>query len=147
MSQEKNSTEVCIAGKIYTVAGYEEEDYIQKVAAYINTKISDLKQSGDFLRQGPDFFHMMVELNLADDYFKIRRHADMLEKKLDDMEKELYGLKHDLVSAQMKLEKQEQETSEWQSISEDLAEQVEQMKQEQKVEQRTEREAVENSGN
>lgn len=128
MSQGKNSTQVYIAGKVYTVEGYEEEDYLQKVAAYINTRISDLKQSGNFLRQGVDFFHVMVELNITDDYFKVRRHADQLEKKLDEMEKELYGLKHDLVSAQMKLEKQEQETKEWQSISEEMADQVEELK-------------------
>lgn len=128
MSQGKNSTQVYIAGKVYTVEGYEEEDYLQKVAAYINTRISDLKQSGNFLRQGVDFFHVMVELNITDDYFKVRRHADQLEKKLDQLEKELYGLKHDLVSAQMKLEKQEQETKEWQGISEEMAEQVEELK-------------------
>lgn len=128
MNQGKNSTQVYIAGKVYTVEGYEEEDYLQKVAAYINTRISDLKQSGNFLRQGVDFFHVMVELNITDDYFKVRRHADQLEKKLDELEKELYGLKHDLVSAHMKLEKQEQETKEWQSISEEMAEQVEELK-------------------
>lgn len=128
MSQGKNSTQVYIAGKVYTVEGYEEEDYLQKVAAHINTRISDLKESGNFLRQGLDFFHVMVELNLADDYFKVRRHADQLEKKLDELEKELYGLKHDLVSAQMKLEKQEQETKDWQGISEEMAEQVEELK-------------------
>lgn len=128
MSQGKNSTQVYIAGKVYTVEGYEEEDYLQKVAAYINTRISDLKKSGNFLRQGVDFFHVMVELNITDDYFKVRRHADQLEKKLDELEKELYGLKHDLVSVQMKLEKQEQETREWQSISEEMADQVEELK-------------------
>ncbi len=128
MSQGKNSTQVYIAGKVYTIEGYEEEDYLQKVAAYINTRISDLKQSGNFLRQGVEFFHVMVELNITDDYFKVRRHANQLEKKLDELEKELYGLKHDLVSAQMNLEKQEQETREWQSISEEMADQVEELK-------------------
>ena len=132
MSQGKNSTEVYIAGKPYTLSGYEEEDYLQKVAAYINAKISELRQAGDILRHGPEFFHVMVELNLADDYFKARSHGDQLEQKLDELEKELYRLKHELVSVQMKLEKQEQDAKEWQSISEDLSEQLDQLKKNQK---------------
>ena len=128
MSQGKNSTQVYIAGKAYTLSGYEEEDYLQKVAAYINAKISELREAGDILRHGPEFFHVMIELNLADDYFKIRSHADQLEQRLDELEKELYSLKHELVSVQMKLEKQEQDAKEWQSISEDLEEQLDEMK-------------------
>lgn len=130
MSQDKNSTQVYIAGKAYTVEGHEEPDYLQRIGAYINRKISELKGSQELLRQGVDYFHVMVELNIADDYFKMRRHADLLEKKLEDMEKELYGLKHDIVSVQMKLEKQEQDARVWQGISEDLEEQLEKLKKE-----------------
>ena len=34
----KNSTKVLIGGKIYTLGGYESEEYLQKVAAYLNNK-------------------------------------------------------------------------------------------------------------
>lgn len=37
----KNNTEVIINGKIYTISGYESEDYLQKVASYINNKIAE----------------------------------------------------------------------------------------------------------
>ena len=46
----------------------------------------------------------MMELNIADDYFKAKKSADHLEKELADKDKELYGVKHDLVALQMKLE-------------------------------------------
>ena len=36
----KNNTEVIIDGKIYTLSGYESEEYLQKVAGYINNKIT-----------------------------------------------------------------------------------------------------------
>ena len=36
MSAKKN-TEVLIGGKKYTISGYEEEEYLQRVATYINT--------------------------------------------------------------------------------------------------------------
>ena len=37
---EKTSAEVLIGGKVYTLSGYEGEEYLQKVAAYINGKLS-----------------------------------------------------------------------------------------------------------
>ena len=50
---EKSSAEVIIGGKVYTLSGYEGEEYLQKVAAYINNKINELipwKTIGDFQR-------------------------------------------------------------------------------------------------
>ena len=38
---EKSSAEVIIGGKVYTLSGYEGEEYLQKVAAYINNKINE----------------------------------------------------------------------------------------------------------
>ena len=34
----KTNAEVVIDGKVYTLSGYENEEYLQKVAAYINNK-------------------------------------------------------------------------------------------------------------
>ena len=39
----KNETEVLIGGKTYTLSGYESEEYLQKVALYINGKITDFR--------------------------------------------------------------------------------------------------------
>ena len=38
--ESKNYAEVLIDGEIYTLEGQEEEAYLQKVASYINEKIS-----------------------------------------------------------------------------------------------------------
>ena len=37
----KTNAEVVIDGKVYTLSGYENEEYLQKVAAYINNKIAE----------------------------------------------------------------------------------------------------------
>ena len=37
----KNNTQVIIAGKIYTLSGYESEEYLQRVASYLNGKIPE----------------------------------------------------------------------------------------------------------
>ena len=40
----KNTTKVLIGGKIVTLSGYESEDYLQKVASYMNHKIAQLSE-------------------------------------------------------------------------------------------------------
>ena len=93
----KNYTEVVIAGKTYTLGGYEDPEYIQRVATYINTKISELKKTDGFMRQNDDYRNMMIWLNLADDYFKLRKKVSTLESQNEELEKELYNLRHELV--------------------------------------------------
>ena len=103
---EKNYAEVLIEGKIYTLGGSEEQEYLQKVAAYINQKIGILKAQPGFTRQNMDYQEVMIYLNLADDYFKTLQEAKMLRAQKNDLEKEIYSLKHELIGVQMKLDAQ-----------------------------------------
>lgn len=100
----KNYAEVLLDGKIYTLAGSEDEQYLQKVASYINEKVSQLRRQEGFSKQSQDYQVVMAELNIADDYFKAREEAAIAKKQSDDMEKETYSLKHELVTTQMKLD-------------------------------------------
>ena len=100
----KNVTEVIIGGKIYTLSGYESEAYLQKVGAYINDKINEFRKNPAFTRQSLDTQTTMVQLNIADDYFKAKKQADMLESDLDEKEKSLYDMKHELIATQIKLD-------------------------------------------
>ena len=101
--KDKNYAEVLIDGKIYTLGGAEEELYLQKVAAYINDKISQMKKQPGITKQSSDYQSVMTQLNLADDYFKASGQVDELLNQTRDLEKENYSLKHELVSTQMKL--------------------------------------------
>ena len=105
----KNYTEVTIAGKIYTLGGYEDAEYLQRIATYVNTKMGELRKTQGFLRQSADYQSVMLQLNLADDYFKAKKKAAMLEAKVEMMEKEIYNLKHELVTTQIKYEKSRNE--------------------------------------
>lgn len=100
----KNYTDVLIGGKIYTLGGLEEESYLQQVASYINEKLAELRKQNGFLKQSEDYQSVMVYLNLADDYFKEREHARTLLAQKEELEKEAYSLKHELVGTQMKIE-------------------------------------------
>ena len=100
----KHYTEVLIDGRIYTLGGTEDEGYMQRVASYINEMITTLKRQEGFTKQSAEYQTAMVELNMADDYFKAREQIVQLERLKHEMEKEVYSLKHELVTTQMKLE-------------------------------------------
>ena len=108
---KKNYTQVLIDGNVYTLGGSEEQEYLQKVAVYLNQKIGILKAQPGFTRQNKDYQEVMIYLNLADDYFKTLQEAKMLRAQKDELEKEVYSLKHELISVQMQLDAQMEKQS------------------------------------
>ena len=100
----KKSTVVVIDKKEYNLSGFEEEDYLQRVAAYINQKITEMNQQDSYKRIPQDMKNLMLSLNLADDYFKAKEQAGTSSEKFSDLEKEIFDLKHQLVDAQMQLD-------------------------------------------
>ena len=103
----KTDTEVIIGGKVFTLSGYESEEYLQKVASYINNKLSEYNKVESFRRQPQDTQNVLMQLNLADDYFKAKKQISLLEEEIQSKEKELYNLKHELIASQIKLENME----------------------------------------
>ena len=108
----KNTTQVLIGGKIITLSGYESEEYLQKVANYMNSKMTELGQIPGYNRQAQETRHTLLSLNIADDYFKAKRQAEMFEEELEAKDREVYDLKHDLINGQVELERAQKETQE-----------------------------------
>ena len=106
---EKTSAEVVIGGKVYTLSGYESEEYLQKVAVYINGKINEFDSIGGYQRFPADMKATLLELNIADDYFKAKTQAEKLEREIEAKEKEIYDLKHDLIAEQIQSENDKKE--------------------------------------
>lgn len=105
----KNKTQVIIAGKIYTLSGYESEEYLQRVAAYLNGKITEFRGMDGYHRLSPDMRGILLNLNTADDYFKMKKKVEDLEKELTQKDREIYEFKHELITAQIRLENAEKE--------------------------------------
>ncbi len=103
----KTDAEVIIGGKVFTISGTESEEYLQKVASYINGKFNEYAQVDAFRRANAENQNVLMQLNIADDYFKAMNRLKSMEEDLASKEKELYDLKHDLVNSQMKLENME----------------------------------------
>lgn len=111
----KTDTEVIIGGKVFTLSGYESEEYLQKVASYINNKVTEYGKVDSFRRQPLDTQNVLMQLNIADDYFKAKQQINLLEEELKNKEKELYDLKHELIASQIKLENTERNVKNLQS--------------------------------
>lgn len=115
----KTDTEVIIGGKVFTLSGYESEEYLQKVASYINNKANEYGKMDSFRRQPLDTQSVLLQLNIADDYFKAKKQISLLEEELQTKEKELYDLKHELISSQIRLETAEKKAKELQTEAEE----------------------------
>ena len=104
MASAKNYTEVLIGGKVFTLSGFESEEYLQKVSAYLNHKLTECSNNESYRKQSADTRSILLALNIADDYFKAKTQADSLENDAEGRDKEVYDLKHDLISTQIKYE-------------------------------------------
>lgn len=100
----KNKTQVIIAGKIYTLSGYESEEYLQRVATYLNGRISEFRNLEGYHRMSQEMKGILLDLNIADDYFKMKKKVEELEQELSQKDKEIFEFKHELITAQIKLE-------------------------------------------
>lgn len=109
MASSKNFTEVLIGGKVFTLSGFESEEYLQKVSTYLNHKIDECSSSEGYRKQSAETRSVLLALNIADDYFKAKKLGDELEADLEKRDKEIYDLKHELISVQIKYDAAQQE--------------------------------------
>ena len=93
---QKTEAQVTIGGKTYTLSGYEN---------YLNKKIDELTADSEYTKLPADMRQILLNLNIADDYFKMMARNEELSALIDKKDNDLYDIKHDLVAAQMKLGK------------------------------------------
>lgn len=105
----KNGIEVLINGKRVTLSGYESEEYLQRVASYLNAKYTELKQMDSYRMLDTDMKNMYLQLNLADDYFKLKKQMEEANGDSDAKSGEIFDLKHEVITAQTKLEAAQRE--------------------------------------
>ena len=101
----KRSTEVLIGGKVYTLSGYESEEYLQKVASFINKKLDELCSNMEgYNHLTQEQRALLMELNLADEYFKTKERVEQLEADLEEVKQSQAQMKHEAISLQIKLD-------------------------------------------
>ena len=109
---KQTDTDVVINGKKYTLSGYESNDYMQKVASYLNDKCAQMAQQTDFRYLDKETQNVLVQLNIADDYFKLKSQMKSKENDSDTKSNEIFELKHEVIALQTKLAECEKELEE-----------------------------------
>lgn len=92
----KNEVEVLIGGEKYTICGYESDDYLQKVATYINRKRDEINKRAASTLISNDTRVVLTEINIADDYFNAENRLSEVKKELEEANSLNFKLKHDL---------------------------------------------------
>ena len=124
MASSKNYTEVLIGGKVFTLSGFESEEYLQRVSTYLNHKIAECTSSEDYKRQSSETRSILLALNVADDYFKAKKQGTALENDIEAKDKEMYDLKHELIASQIKLENTEKNIQKLQNEANENAKKI-----------------------
>ena len=106
---KRTDIEVIINGKRYVICGYESEEYLQKVASYINSKIAEFKQQDFYRTLDSEMRNILLQLNIADDYFKVKKLLKQAESDSDLKSGEIFDLKHEIIMLQSRLESAENE--------------------------------------
>lgn len=89
----KNKVTVTIFGHDYTLVGGEEEDYIRKVAAFVDKQVDEVMGQGS-LSQTDGV--VLAAMNIADAYFREQQAAVALRQQIKDNADEMAKLKMEL---------------------------------------------------
>ena len=57
-----------------------------------------------FRHANKDIQHRLIEINIADDYYKVKKQLEELEEELATKQNELYDMKHDVINKDMLIE-------------------------------------------
>lgn len=83
---EKQKTTVCVAGKEYTLVSADKPEYMTRVAAYVDRKISEVIQA---TRMPAANASVLVALNIADELMKAHDENTRLRRELMEMRQRL----------------------------------------------------------
>jgi cell division protein ZapA len=87
----RNKVEVKIGGKDYTLVGSESDEYIQRVALYIDRKMNEVAKSNNNL--STSLVAVLTAINVADDLFKVQKSEANLVTELKRAKEELEQLR------------------------------------------------------
>ena len=102
--EKKNCFNITLAGKSYTLCGDESNEYLKSVGSYIEGKYNEFSSELSFRTQPVDMQHILLQLNIADDYFKCREKLSISMRKLEEQAAEIEKLQSSLVAMRVKYE-------------------------------------------
>jgi len=83
----KKALDVQILGQRFTISSDAEEDYMLKVAGYVDGKMQELMRSPKAVTKSN--VAMLAALNIADEYHRLKDAHDAILTRLDQLSKKL----------------------------------------------------------
>ncbi|MEG1559998.1 MAG: cell division protein ZapA [Clostridia bacterium] len=85
----KNNTVVHIAGQEFRLSGAESEEYMQKLAIFVDKKVQEV--SNVYPELSTTHCAMLAAMNISDDLMKLRASYNELEGRILHMREERMG--------------------------------------------------------
>ena len=100
----ENQTKVLIGGQVYTLNGNESEEYMQRVALYLNKKMDELKRGADLKRMNSRMQSILLAINIVDDLFQERKNVEEEKKRVLALTNENKRLHREIEKVKQELE-------------------------------------------
>ena len=101
----QNRVTVTVGGLKYTLLATEGEDYVHRVAAYVNEKLKETGKAGGISQMD---CAVLTAINLADERFKEQDASDNLRRQIKDLLEENAKLKMELSESKREIFKLQQ---------------------------------------
>jgi cell division protein ZapA len=87
---EKNATTVEIFGREYKIRGVADEQYILKVAGYVDKKMREVSTGSSL--PSHDRLAILAALNIADELFQERKQSSEVHSNIEQKAHKLIGI-------------------------------------------------------
>lgn len=101
----QNSVTVTVGGLNYTLRAAEGENYVHRVAAYVNDKLKEAEQAGGISQMDRA---ILTAINIADERFKEQEASENLRRQIKELLEENARLKQELSEAKREIFKLQQ---------------------------------------
>ncbi|MCD7806854.1 MAG: cell division protein ZapA [Lachnospiraceae bacterium] len=99
---DQNRINITIAGKSYQLAGQESNEYLSKLAEYIEAKYQEFGKDMAFRSQPIDKQHLLLQINIADDYFKSKEQVSVYVRQNAEKDAEIRDLQQKLADLKVR---------------------------------------------
>ena len=114
--QKRTEVKVIINDRPFCISGIDEEENLQKIATYLNSKYAAVKEMKGYRNLDKDKKEMLVLINAADDYLKSRQLITEKQSELEQKDTDIYNLKHDMLADRARIKELEEQLEQMRTI-------------------------------
>ena len=110
--QKRTEVKVIINDRPFCIMGIDDEENLQKIATYLNSKYASAKEVKGYKNFDADRKQLLVLINVADDYLKCRQQLADKQSEVEQKDTEMFNLKHDMLADRGRIKELEDQIEE-----------------------------------